>query len=127
MTTQIAREETRCRHMGYFFRLAAKVILYASSHTQDDTYRGLYYNSRGALAGTRNSSMRPLHEGSISPRSYILLHTLKPSVKLTNAQISTLYLIQQFIKYGVANITPRQFHHIRLIFCGTIVCVGSEM
>ena len=31
-TTQIAREETRCRHMGYFFRLAARVLLYAKSH-----------------------------------------------------------------------------------------------
>ena len=51
-TTQIAREETRCRHMGYSFRLAARVLLYASSHT----YHGLCYTSRGALAGTRNSS-----------------------------------------------------------------------
>ena len=29
-TTQIAREETRCRHMGYSFQLAARVLLYAS-------------------------------------------------------------------------------------------------
>ena len=29
------REETRCRHMGYSFRLAARVLLYASSHRQD--------------------------------------------------------------------------------------------
>ena len=56
-TIQIAREETRCRHMGYSFRLAAKVILYASSNRQDDTYHGLCYTSRGTLAGTRNSSM----------------------------------------------------------------------
>ena len=27
------REETRCRYMGYSFRLAAWVLLYASSHT----------------------------------------------------------------------------------------------
>ena len=27
-----AREETRCRHIGYSYRLAARVILYASSH-----------------------------------------------------------------------------------------------
>ena len=47
-------EETRCRHIGYSFRLAARVLLYASSHRQDNT-----------LAGTRNSSMGPLHEGSI--------------------------------------------------------------
>ena len=32
---------------------------------QDNTYHGLCYTSRGALAGTRNSSMGPSHEGSI--------------------------------------------------------------
>ena len=45
--------------MGYTFRLAASVLLYAPSHRQDSTYHGLCYTSRGALAGTRNSSMGP--------------------------------------------------------------------
>ena len=45
--------------MGYSFRLAARVLLYAPSHRQDNTYHGLCYTSRGALAGTRNSSMGP--------------------------------------------------------------------
>ena len=35
------REETRCRHMGYSFRLTARVLLYAPSHRQDSTYHGL--------------------------------------------------------------------------------------
>ena len=48
------REEPRCRHMGYAFRLTARVLLYAPSHRQDNTYHGLCYTSRGALAGTRN-------------------------------------------------------------------------
>ena len=43
----------------------SKVLLYAPSHRQDNTYNGLCYTSRGALAGTRNSSMGPPHEGSI--------------------------------------------------------------
>ena len=30
-----SEKETRCRHMGYSFRLAARVLLYASSHRQD--------------------------------------------------------------------------------------------
>ena len=64
-TILIVREETRCRHMGYSFRLTAMVLLYVSSHRQDSTYHGLCYTSRGALAGTRNSSMGPPHEGSI--------------------------------------------------------------
>ena len=64
-TILIVSEETRCRHIGYSFRLTTRVILYAPSHRQDNTYHGLCYTSRGALAGTRNSSMGPPHEGSI--------------------------------------------------------------
>ena len=45
------REESRCHHMGYSFRLAGRVLLY--------TYHCLCYTSRGALAGTKNSSMGP--------------------------------------------------------------------
>ena len=45
-TILIVRKETRCRHM------AARVLLYAPSHRQDNTYHGLCYTSRGALAGT---------------------------------------------------------------------------
>ena len=32
-------------------------FFYAPSHRQDNTYNGLWYTSRGALAGTRNSSI----------------------------------------------------------------------
>ena len=64
-TILIVRKEIRCRHIGYSYRLTARVLLYAPSHRQDSTYHGLCYTSRGALAGTRNSSMGPPHEGSI--------------------------------------------------------------
>ena len=64
-TILIVRKETRCRHMGYSFRLTAKVLLYSPSHRQDSTSHGLCHNSRGALAGMRNSSMGSPHEGSI--------------------------------------------------------------
>ena len=64
-TILIVREETRCRHIGSSYRLTARVLLYAPSHRQDNTYHGLCYKSPGALAGTRNSSMGPPHEGSI--------------------------------------------------------------
>ena len=64
-TILIVRKETRCRHIGYSYRLTARVLLYVPSHRQDNTYHGLCYTSRGALAGTRNSSMGPPHEGSI--------------------------------------------------------------
>ena len=64
-TILIVRKETRCRHIGYSYRLTARVLLYAPSHRQDNTYHNLCYTSHGALAGTRNSSMGPPHEGSI--------------------------------------------------------------
>ena len=64
-TILIVRKETHCRHIGYSYRLKARVLLYAPSHRQDNTYQCLCYTSRGALAGTRNSSMGPAHEGSI--------------------------------------------------------------
>ena len=64
-TILIVRKETRCRHIGYSYQLTARVLLYAPSHRQDSTYHSLCYTSRGALAGTRNSSMGSPHEGSI--------------------------------------------------------------
>ena len=54
-TILIVRKETRFRHIGYSYQLTARVLLYAPSHRQDNTYHGLCYTSRGALAGTRNS------------------------------------------------------------------------
>ena len=62
-TILIVRKETRCHHIGYSYRLTASVLLYAPSNRQDSTYHSLCYTSRGALAGTRNSSMGSPHEG----------------------------------------------------------------
>ena len=76
------REETCCRHMGYSFRLTARVLIYAPSHRQDSTYHGLCYTSRGALAGMRNNSMGPPHEGSI----------WRPIVPWANALTTELHL-----------------------------------
>ena len=64
-TILIVRKETRCRHIGYSYRLTARVLLYTPSHRQDSTYHSICYTSRGALAVTKNSSMGPPHEGSI--------------------------------------------------------------
>ena len=75
-TILIVRKETRCRHIGYSYRLTARVLLYAPSHRQDNTYHRLCYTSRGALAGTRNSSMGPpwkidlMTHRTMSERSY---------------------------------------------------------
>ena len=82
-TILIVRKETRCHHIGYTYQLTARILLYTPSHREDNTYHSLCYTSRGALAGTRNSSMGPPHEGSIRrpiapwanalPLSYVLL------------------------------------------------------
>ena len=64
-TIQIVKKETHCCHIGYSYRLTARVLLYAPSHRQDNRYHGLCYTSRGALTGARNSSMGPPHERSI--------------------------------------------------------------
>ena len=69
--------------MGYSFRLASRVLLYAPSHRQDSTYHGLCYTSCGALAGTKIAQwVHPMkdrsddpshHERTLLPRSYIWL------------------------------------------------------
>ena len=54
MTIQIAREDTRCCHyMGYSFRLAARVLLYASLHTHEGTCNSLRYTSCGTLLNAK--------------------------------------------------------------------------
>ena len=88
-TILIVRKETRCPHIGYSYRLTARVLLYAPSHRQDNTYHGLCYTSREALAGTRNSSIGPPHEGSIR----------RPIAPWSNA----LPLIYVPLPYGIGN------------------------
>ena len=106
-------EETCCHHIGYSFWLTARVRLYAPSHIQDSTYQGLWYTSRGALAGTRNSSMGPTHEGS----------TRRPIAPWANALTTELHL------------TPKMcwMHHYKIIRsqfeihpCHWAICVFSH-
>ena len=82
-TILIVRKETRCRNMGYSFRLAARVLLYAPSHRQDSTYHSLCYTSHGALLEREIAQcVHPMkdgsddpshHERTLLPRSYISL------------------------------------------------------
>ena len=48
------------------FPISSKVF-YAPSHIQDSTYHGLCYTSRGALAGTRNTSVKHHNQTSHKP------------------------------------------------------------
>ena len=65
---------------GLLFPLNNKVLLYAPSHRQNNTYHGLCYTSCGELAGTRNSSTihrimsKPSYHGATS-RSSLFTNT----------------------------------------------------
>ena len=110
-TILIVRKETRCRHIGYSYRLTARVLLYAPSRRQDSTYHGLCYTSRGALAGTRNSSMGPPHEGSIrrptAPRANAIPLSYVPLPSCTEVCYSTSGLKEgRSLRYHAATHTP---------------------
>ena len=62
------KEETCCHYIGYTFQLAARVLLYASYHRQDNTYHSLCYTSCGALVGTKMCAW--MHVGIISVYVY---------------------------------------------------------
>ena len=134
-TILIVRKETRCRHIGYSYRLTARVHLYAPSHRQDNTV--LCYTSRGALAGTRNSSMGPPHEESIRrpiapwanalPLSYVPLRAGRMTLccvvpasvrriwfihiswrKILHRSVSTVSVFWQFATFWWSAITVKQ-------------------
>ena len=70
--------------LGLLFPINSKgCFICTIPQTGDSTYHSLCYTSRGALAGTRNSSMGPPHEGSIrrpiAPRANTLTTELHPA------------------------------------------------
>ena len=64
-TIMIVTKETRCRHIGYSYRLTSRVLLYAPSHRQDNTYHGLCYTSLEHWLEREIAQWGPPHEGSI--------------------------------------------------------------
>ena len=121
------REETCCRHVGYTFQLAARVLLYASSHRQDNTYHGLCYTSRAALAGTRNSSMGPPHEGSIRDRER---GNLLPPHRLLfpiSSKSSFICIIPDRIAHTTAFVTPVVEHWLEREIAQLVVEDSSDL
>ena len=104
-TILIVRKETRCRHIGYSYRLTARVILYAPSHRQDNTYHGLCYTSRGALAGTRNTSMGPPRRINPTTHRTMIKHYYHGATSLT----ITALKIRTFL--------VRQLNTVTIVFC----------
>ena len=93
-TILIVRKETSCRHIGYSYRLTARILLYAPSHRQDSTYHSLCYTSRGALAGARNSSMGPpvLEEDNRDKKQTVTLSDRKTGRRHGNTVTITICL-----------------------------------
>ena len=82
-TILIVRKETRCGHIGYSYRLTASILLYATSHRQDNTYHGVCYTSSGALAGTRSDIKFSTMLSSTNVSCTILLCRLDVVTQLT--------------------------------------------
>ena len=83
-TILIVRKETRCCHIGYSFRLTARVLLYAPSHRQDSTYTTFvtpvveHWLEREIAQWVHHMKDRSddpsHHERMPLPQSYISLH-----------------------------------------------------
>ena len=136
------RNETRCCHIGYSYRLTARVLLYAPSHRQDNTYHGLSYTSRGALAGTRNSSMGT----TIKCHFYHVNSTLYTHLQIANNEMPFLPCQLYFIYTSTNNNNEMPFLPCQLYFiykstnsnnemsflpgfistCGPVVVVGNS-
>ena len=87
-TILIVRKETRCGHIGYSYRLTARVLLYAPSHRKDNTYHSLCYTSRGAMAGMRTDVViialkheKPIFSIMMVRATYLIEHFSIFSVK----------------------------------------------
>ena len=90
--------ETRCRHIGYSFRLTARVLLYAPSHRQDNTYHGLCYTSRGALAGTSKQQYKTTNSSNDRPCSDRPLDTTPSTGSLYTCKTNILGPLRQLFK-----------------------------
>ena len=76
-TILIVRKETRCRHIGYSFRLTARVLLYAPSHRIAHTTDFVTPEIAQWVHPMKDRSDDPSHhERTLLPRSYILLPNL---------------------------------------------------
>ena len=123
------REETRCHHIGYSFQLAARVLSYASSHRQDNAYHSLCYTSRGALAGPRNSSMGPLHEGSIRRPIAPWANTLTTELHLASMVSEGLNMVITWISIAMLQKLPTNAisTYVDIGVCGIYITVCCKI
>ena len=99
------------------FRLAARVLLYASSHRQDNTYHGLCYTSRGALASM--CTINNTKEGNVLVNDalntfYLWLYMASGNTKVK--QLRSTWQIYVTLFTDVNTITYRQQIYIYYYF-----------
>ena len=109
------REETRCRHMGYSFRLTARVLLYAPSHRQDNTYHGLCYTSYAGGINHSRHFHNVLRHCSMSRRTFhnvVCNVRLLPRVKFVKSSsgLVVVVLIHIFPTPHVTHMPFYMFH-----------------
>ena len=105
-TILIVRKETCCRQIGYSYQLTARVLLYAPSHRQDNTYHGLCYTSHGATTACSECTLIV----TITGQSYLCRFQIKGHLDTT---------LKSFVRSTVVElILIRLFHvYIHLHIC----------
>ena len=117
--------------MGYVFRLTTRVILYAPSHRQDNTYHGFCYTSRGALLEREIAQwVQPMkdrsddpshHERTLLSRRYISFRVcVGCQTKLVFVMCSYLNLHLICCYYNICFSSPSEFS-IRIFMVNTAV------
>ena len=104
-TILIVRKETLCRHIGYSYRLTARVLLYAPSHRQDSTYHGLCYTQWVHLMNDRSDD--PSHH----ERTLYLWATSRSGSFITWNVCRVLVYFRTGQKIGLRSWARRPLYH----------------
>ena len=109
--------EKTCLHqyMGYFFQLAARVLLYASSHEQVSTYHSLYYTSL-----EQEIAQWVYHEGliqqPIAPQNYISLPALS-----VNGLLWSYIMLQDTTESFKLTVQLKNFNEVLTLTCYQVI------
>ena len=90
-TILILRKETHCCHIGYSFRLTARVLLYAPSHRQDNSYHSLNgFTPRRIDLMTHHTMSERYYHGATSRSCLWQVLKLCPSPSMTSRFFITI-------------------------------------
>ena len=126
-TILIVREETRCRHIGYSYRLTARFFLYAQSHRQDNTYHGLCYTSRGSLAGMTQLGRKlavSILWATLSDLQLWIFHMHHYTDRIVHTTVSVTLVVEYWLVQDVRTMSGRsttESHLAPLIISNTFV------